>query len=87
MEESKRMIFESIQDQIYSNLDEYMTCSVVVEENVDKKEKKVVIVMKADIDTTRLDIEIKKSSKIFDSKSSEKSKIAMIFFSRTVAGQ
>ena len=39
MEESKRMIFESIQDQIYNNLNEYMTCSVVVEENVDKKEK------------------------------------------------
>jgi len=87
MEESKRMIFESIQDQIYNNLNEYMTCSVVVEENVDKKEKKVVIVMKANIDTTRLDIEIKKSSKVFDSKSSEKSKLAMIFFSRTVAGQ
>ena len=87
MEESKRMIFESIQDQIYNNLNEYMTCSVVVEENVDKKEKKVVIVMKANIDTTRLDIEIKKSSKVFDSKSSEKSKLAMIFFSRTVSGQ
>ncbi len=43
--------------------------------------------MKADIDTTRLDIEIKKSSKVFDSSSSEKSKLAMIFFSRTVAGQ
>ena len=87
MEESKRTIFESIKDQIYGNLSEYMTCSVVVEENVDKKEKKVVIVMKADIDTTRLDIEIKKSSKVFESKSSEKSKLAMIFFSRTVAGQ
>ena len=87
MEESKRMIFESIQDQIYNNLSEYMTCSVVVEENVDKKERKVVVVMKADIDTTRLDIEIKKSSKVFDSDSSEKSKLAMIFFSRTVAGQ
>ena len=62
MEESKRMIFESIQDQIYNNLNEYMTCSVVVEENVDKK-KKVVIVMKANIDTTRLDIEIKKALK------------------------
>ena len=87
MEESKRMIFEGIKDQIYNNLSEYMTCSVVVEENINKKEKKVVVVMKADIDTTRLDIEIKKSSKVFDSSSSEKSKLAMIFFSRTVAGQ
>ena len=87
MEESKRMIFEGIKDQIYNNLNEYMTCSVVVEENINKKEKKVVVVMKADVDTTRLDIEIKKSSKVFDSSSSEKSKLAMIFFSRTVAGQ
>ena len=87
MEESKRMIFEGIKDQIYNNLNEYMTCSAVVEENINKKEKKVVVVMKADIDTTRLDIEIKKSSKVFDSSSSEKSKLAMIFFSRTVAGQ
>ena len=43
--------------------------------------------MKANIDETRLDIEIKKNSKVFDSKSSEKSKLAMIFFSRTVAAQ
>ena len=85
MEESKRMIFEGIKDQIYNNLNEYMTCSAVVEENINKKE--VVVIMKADIETTRLDIEIKKSSKVFDSSSSEKSKLAMIFFSRTVAGQ
>ena len=38
MEESKRMIFEGIKDQIYNNLSEYMTCSVVVEENINKKE-------------------------------------------------
>ena len=87
MEESKRMIFVSIEDQIYSNLNEYMVCETVVEENINKKEKKVEIVMKAKIDETRLDIEIKKSSKVFDSKSSEKSKLAMIFFSRTVAAQ
>ena len=87
MEESKRMIFVSIEDQIYSNLNEYMVCETIVEENINKKEKKVEIVMKANIDETRLDIEIKKSSKVFDSKSSEKSKLAMIFFSRTVAAQ
>jgi len=87
MEESKRMIFVSIEDQIYSNLNEYMVCETVVEENIIKKEKKVEIVMKANIDETRLNIEIKKSSKVFDSKSSEKSKLAMIFFSRTVAAQ
>ena len=87
MEESKRMILISIEDQIYSNLNNYMICETVVEENIDKKEKKVEIVMKANIDETRLDIEIKKNSKVFDSKSSEKSKLAMIFFSRTVAAQ
>jgi len=87
MEESKRMIFEGIEDQIYNDLSEYMTCSVVVEENIDKKKKEALVVMKADIDTTRLDIEINKSSKVFDSASGEKSKIAMIFFSRTVAAQ
>ena len=87
MEESKRMIFVSIEDQIYSNLNEYMVCENVVEENINKKEKKVEIVMKANIDETRLNIEIKKNSKVFDSKSSEKSKLAMIFFSRTVSGQ
>ena len=43
--------------------------------------------MKDNIDETRMNIEIKKSSKVFDSKSSEKSKLAMIFFSRTVAAQ
>ncbi len=87
MEESKRMIFVTIEDQIYSKLNEYMVCETIVEENVNKKEKKVEIVMKANIDETRLNIEIKKSSKVFDSKSSEKSKLAMIFFSRTVAAQ
>jgi hypothetical protein len=64
-----------------------MVCETVVEENINKKEKKVEIVMKANIDETRLDIEIKKNSKVFDSKSSEKSKLAMIFFSRTVSAQ
>tara|TARA_B100001175_G_scaffold315515_1_gene327238 strand:+ start:497 stop:1591 length:1095 start_codon:yes stop_codon:yes gene_type:complete len=87
MEESKRMILISIEDQIYSNLNNYMICETIVEENIDKKEKKVEVVMKANIDETRLDIEIKKNSKVFDSKSSEKSKLAMIFFSRTVAAQ
>src|SRR6056300_1750251 len=72
MEQSKRMIFEGIEDQIYGNISQYMTCSTVVEENIDKK---------------RLDIEINKSSKVFDSSSGEKSKLAMIFFSRTVAAQ
>ena len=87
MEESKRMIFVSIEDQIYSKLSSYMVCETVVEENIDKKKKRVEIVMKANIDETRLDIEIRKNSKVFDSKSSEKSKLAMIFFSRTVAAQ
>ena len=87
MEESKRMIFESIEDQIYQNLNEYMVCATIVEEDLDKKNKKVTVVMKANIDETRLNIEIKKSSKVFDSESSEKSKLAMIFFSRTVASQ
>jgi hypothetical protein len=64
-----------------------MVCQTIVEENIEKKKKKVSVVMKADIDETRLDIEIKKSSKIFDTKSGEKSKLAMIFFSRTVAAQ
>ena len=31
MPESKRMIFESIQDQIYNNLNEYMVCTHMVE--------------------------------------------------------
>ena len=43
--------------------------------------------MRADIDVTKIDIEINKSSKIFDSSTSEKSTLAMIFFSRTVAAQ
>jgi len=87
MEESKRMIFTSIEDQIYENLSTYMVCETVVEENIDKKKKKIEVVMKADIDETRLDIEIKKSSKVFDTNSGDKSKLAMIFFSRTVAAQ
>jgi len=87
MEESKRMIFTSIEDQIYENLSKYMVCETVVEENIDKKKKKIEVVMKADIDETRLDIEIKKNSKVFDTNSGDKSKLAMIFFSRTVAAQ
>ena len=87
MESSKRTIFISIQDQIYANLSEYMVCDRVVDEQIDKKQKKVSVVMKANIDTTRLDIEINKSSKVFDTKSSDKSKLAMIFFSRTVDSQ
>ena len=87
MEESKRMIFVSIEDQIYKDLSKYMVCQTIVEENIEKKKKKVSVVMKADIDETRLDIEIKKSSKVFDTKSGEKSKLAMIFFSRTVVAQ
>jgi len=87
MEESKRMIFESIQGPIYQNLNEYMTCDSVVEENIDKKKKKVTVVMKANIDETRLNIEIKKNSKVFSTSSGDKSKLAMIFFSRTVDAQ
>jgi hypothetical protein len=87
LEESKRMIFESIEDQIYNNLSEYLICDTIIEENIDKKKKEVIVVMKANIDETRLNIEINKSSKIFDSSSAEKSKLAMIFFSRTVAAQ
>ena len=73
-----------------------MTCAHVVSEpdlsNKDDKKKikdtkKVTVVVRASIDVTRLDIEIKKSSKIFDSDTKEKSKLAMIFFSRTIAGQ
>ena len=41
MEESKRMIFVTIEDQIYSKLNEYMVCETIVEENVNKKEKKL----------------------------------------------
>ena len=44
MEESKRMIFESIEDQIYKNLNEYMVCSTVVEEDLDKKNKTVLVI-------------------------------------------
>ncbi len=87
MEESKRMIFEGIKDQVYNNLNEYLVCSTVIEEEIDKKNKKVKIAMKAIIDETKLNIEINKSSKVFDSKSSEKSKLAMFFFSRTVSAQ
>ena len=63
MESSKRTIFISIQDQIYANLSEYMVCDRVVDEQIDKKQKKVSVVMKANIDTTRLDIEINKVQK------------------------
>ena len=87
LEESKRMIFESLKDQIFQNINDYMTCATVVEEAIDKKDKKVSVVMKANIDETRLDIEIKKSSKVFDSTTGEKSSLAMIFFSRTIVGQ
>ena len=87
MEESKRMIFESIQGPIYQNLNEYMTCETMIEENIDKKKKKVTVVMKANIDETRLNIEIKKNSKVFSTKSDDKSKLAMIFFSRTIDAQ
>ena len=87
LEESKRMIFESLKDQIFQNINDYMTCATVVEEAIDKKHKKVSVVMKANIDETRLDIEIKKSSKVFDSTTGEKSSLAMIFFSRTIVGQ
>ena len=64
MEESKRMIFENIQGPIYQNLNEYITCETVVEENIDKKKKKVTVVMKANIDETRLNSEIKKNDYI-----------------------
>jgi len=96
LEASKRTIFISIQDQIYNNLNEYLICETVVHEPdlSDKKERKkikatkqIMVVMRADIDETRLDIEINKSSKVFDSTSVEKSKLAMIFFSRTVVSQ
>ena len=96
LEESKRTIFISIQDQIYNNLNEYMICETVVHQPdlSDKKEKKkirktkqIIVVMRADIDDTRLKIEINKSSKVFDSTTSEKSSLAMIFFSRTIVGQ
>ena len=40
MEESKRMIFVSIESQIYSDLSKYLVCQTIVEENVDKKKKK-----------------------------------------------
>jgi len=87
LEESKRMIFEGLKDQIFQNINDYMTCATVVEEAIDKKAKKISVVMKANIDETRLDIEIKKSSKVFDSTTGEKSSLAMIFFSRTIIGQ
>ena len=98
MDESKRMIFESIQDQIYNNLSEYMTCTTEVDvPDLSKKKsdevkkikanKKVSVAMRADIDVTRINIEIKKSSKVFDSSTGEKSSLAMIFFSRTIVGQ
>ena len=38
MEESKRMILFSIEDQIYSNLNNYLICETIVEDNIDKKE-------------------------------------------------
>lgn len=87
MEESKRLIFTSIEKQIYANLSNYMTCNTVVDENVDKKKKTITVVMKANIDTTRLDIEITKNSKIYQTKSSDKSNVVAIFFTRTVASQ
>ena len=40
LEESKRMIFESLKDQIFQNINDYMTCATVVEEAIDKKHKK-----------------------------------------------
>ena len=43
--------------------------------------------MRADIDVTRINMEINKSSKVFDSSTGEKSSLAMIFFSRTIVGQ
>lgn len=93
--ESERMIFESIQDQIYNNLNEYMSCREVKVPDLSKKEVKdkikanqsVVVAMRAEVDKVRLLNEIKKSSKVFDSDTSEKSKLAMIFFSRTVSSQ
>ena len=95
-DESKRMIFEGIKDQVFSNAYDYMNCEVEVsvpdlsnKEDVKKikQTKTIKIVMRADIDVTKIDIEINKSSKVFDSSTSEKSTLAMIFFSRTVAAQ
>ena len=98
LNDSERMIFESIQDQIYNNLNEYMVCTHMVEpldvtkylkeEKAEiKLTKKVTVIMRAEIDKVRLLNEINKSSKIFASDTSEKSKLAMIFFSRTVSAQ
>ena len=87
LEESKRMIFEGLKDQIFQNINDYMVCQTIVEEAIDKKDKKVSVVMKANIDETRLDIEITKSSKVFDSTTGEKSRLATIFFSRTVTSE
>ena len=86
-EESKRMNFNDIENKIYSDLSTYMICDRIIDEKIDKKQKEVSVVMKASIDVTRLDIEINKSSKIFKTDSGTKSKIAMIFFSRTVSSQ
>ena len=87
MEESKRLIFTSIEKKIYANLNNYISCNTVVEENIDEKNKKVTAVMKANIDTTRLDIEITKNSKVFAAKSSDKLSIVVFFYSRTKSAQ
>ena len=91
---TQNKIYSSIKDfedgkymKVEEKQNDTITVSLKSALDIDKKEKKVEIVMKANIDETRLDIEIKKNSKVFDSKSSEKSKLAMIFFSRTVAAQ
>ena len=67
--------------KIYANLNNYISCNTVVEENIDEKNKKVTAVMKANIDTTRLDIEITKNSKVFAAESSDKLSI-VVFFTR-----
>ena len=87
MEESKRLIFTSIEKQIYANLNNYISCNTVVEENIDEKNKKVTAVMKANIDTTRLDIEITKNSKVFAAESGDKVSIVVFFYSRTKSAQ
>lgn len=87
MEKSKRLIFTSIEKNIYANLSNYISCNTVVDENIDKKNKKITTVMKANIDTTRLDIELTKNSKVFAAKSSDKLSIVVFFYSRTKSAE
>ncbi|MCK5680034.1 hypothetical protein KAI46_04400 [bacterium] len=86
-DKSKMLTYVNIRPEIESNLDLYIIDCEIIDDDIDKKSKTYRVVVEASINTSLIEIEIKKNSAVQQVTSEERSYLSFVFVARQVTAR